>query len=117
MSAIVNATPWEADLLISSYSASSSTFSLTGRRASGVYPSVQLIFTGPLTVGEHTLDASSGYIAGINSFTQLNHGSIIITGIEQIQKVVEGTFSLSCTDNSSGTTYELTNGIFRFVTY
>lgn len=117
MKASVNGSTWEADTTTASYNTGSQIFNLTGRRKSTFYPSVQLIYTGPLAVGEHTLDPSSGYISNISSFVMFGSGIIRITSIDPLQKLVEGTFSFTCTDTSTGTVYTVTNGEFRLVSY
>lgn len=117
MKASVNGTMWEADTTTASYNTGSQIFNMRGNRKSSFYPSVQLIYTGPLAVGEHALDPSSGYISNISSFVMFGSGIIRITSIDPLQKLVEGTFSFTCTDTSTGTVYTVNNGEFRLVSY
>ncbi|MBL7929464.1 MAG: hypothetical protein JNL47_08380 [Bacteroidia bacterium] len=117
MKATVNGTTWEADTTTASYNTGSQIFNLRGIRKSSFYPSVQLVYTGPLAVGEYALDPSSGYVSDISSFVVLNSGTIRLTSFNPLQKIVEGTFSFTCTDSSTGTVYTVTNGEFRLVSY
>jgi hypothetical protein len=117
MKAIINGNIWESDTAVASYNAGSLIFSMTGKRKSSFYPSVQLIYTGPFATGEHILDPSSGYLSDISSLVVLNNGSINITAINTAQRLIEGTFSFTCTDTASGTVYSVTNGEFKLVSY
>ena len=117
MKAIVNGTTWEADTTTASYNTASQIFNMRGNRKSTFYPSVQLIYTGPLVVGEYPLDPSSGYISNISSFVVFGSGFIKITSVDPQQKLVAGIFSFTCTDSSTGTAYTVSNGEFRLVSY
>lgn len=117
MKASVNGSTWEADTTTASYNTGSQIFNMRGNRKSSFYPSVQLIYTGPLAVGEFALDPSSGYISDISSFVVFDTGTIKITSVDPVQKLVAGTFSFTCTDSSTGTIYTVTNGEFRLVSY
>jgi hypothetical protein len=117
MKASINGSLWEADTTTASYNSGSQIFNLRGRRKSSFYPSVQLIYTGPLAVGEYTLNSTSGYLSDISSFVVLNSGTITLTSVDPLQMMVEGTFNFVCTDSSSGTVYNVTNGEFRLVSY
>lgn len=117
MKASVNGSTWEADTTTASYNTGSQIFNLRGRRKSSFYPSIQLVYTGPLSIGEHVLDPSSGYLSDISSFVTFDSGTIKLTSIDPFQRLVEGTFSFICTDSSTGTVYTVTSGEFRLVTY
>jgi hypothetical protein len=117
MRAYINGNLWEADTVSASYYQSSLTFNLRGRRKSSFYPIIQIIYIGPLAPGEYSLDPSSGYVSDISSFVTLNSGSIRISTIHQTERLIEGTFQLTCTDASTGTIYEVTDGQFRLVPF
>jgi hypothetical protein len=117
MKAFINGSLWESDTTSASYNTGSQIFNLRGRRKSSFYPAIQLIYTGPLSVGEHVLDPSSGYISSISSFVVFDSGTIQLSSVDPLQKLIAGTFSFVCTDNTTGTVYTVTNGEFRLVGY
>ncbi len=117
MRAYINGNLWEADSVSASYQQSSQTFILRGRRKSSFYPLIQIIYIGPLTVGEYSLDPSSGYVSNLSAFVTFNSGSLQITSINSGERLMEGTFRLTCTDATSGTIYEVTEGQLRLVPF
>ncbi len=119
MSAVVNGAAWTADseLITSGYTSGSSTLNITGSPASGIYPRIQLVYLGPLSTGSHALDASSSYVPDLTAFIVFDSGTITLTSVDGRNKVISGTFSLTCTDTAAGVVYSVTNGVFDLVPY
>lgn len=46
-----------------------------------------------------------------------NNGSITISNIDTRNHLVYGSFNMQCTETSSGTVYNITDGIFEYVMY
>jgi len=119
MSAVVNGAAWTADseLITSGYTSGSSTLNITGSPASGIYPRIQLVYLGPLSTGSHALDMSSSYVPDLSAFIMFDSGTITLTSVDSRNKVISGTFSLTCTDTAASVVYSVTNGVFDLVPY
>ncbi len=119
MTAAVNGTTWIADTgsVTANYTAGSQTMKITGSPSSGVYPRIQLVYVGPLSIGSHPLDPATSYLPNLSAFMVFNSGTLNITSVDTRNRLVYGGFSFTSTDTASMTVYNVTNGQFRYIAY
>jgi hypothetical protein len=120
MKAKINGNSWVADTskIKASYSDGATTFQLTGS-TENIYPQISLVYLGSFSTGSHTLDHSTSFSNGLSGFVVFNSGTVNISTLENrgSDRLLNGTFNLTCTDTSSATVYNITEGVFENVPY
>jgi hypothetical protein len=122
--ATINGTAWSADSLQLAVVASG-VLNITGLAKTGEQISIIL---SSFKTGTYTLNTTSpGYALYINlndtqnnvylSNVSVTSGTVVITAIDTIAKVISGTFSFTVTDPVSNATKTITNGVFNNVPY
>lgn len=117
MSAKINGNAWTADTASAKFTSGSQLFNLNGQKKSSFVPRIQLVYTGTLSLGVHTLGTGTSYLPDISATITFNSGSMNITKLDSRNSILSGTFSFQCTDTNTGTVYQVTDGVFKNVTY
>jgi len=119
MSAVVDGSGWKADeeKISSSFVQNSSTLQISGSPSGSFYPRIQLVYVGELKFGTFPLHSNTSFLSDLSSFVQFDSGSITFTLVDTRNRLLSGSFSFSCTDNSSGTVHNITSGVFELVGY
>ena len=121
MKAKINGNDWQADTakIKGSYNDGATTFQLSGS-TENIYPQISLVYLGALTLGSHARDHSTSFSNGLSGFVVFNSGTVTISSTEgrnSNDRIMNGTFSLTCTDTSTATVYNVTEGVFENVPY
>jgi hypothetical protein len=118
MTAKINGASWSADTskIKASYSANSSTFQLNGS-VINPFSQISLVYLGPLSLGQHTLNNSSSFTPNLTGFVVFNSGTITLDEIDSRNNLISGTFNFTSADTSTSTNYVVTEGKFTNVAY